>query len=190
MRDEAMNGFVSPAAAPGPADRLAELSARLLGGGHRVRFRAPGRSMHPTIRDGEAITVAPVAAEAVRRGDIVLYRLDRSVIAHRVAGIERDAAKGLRFMLRGDACGGRDAPVAAGQVLGRVVAVERGGRTQGLYTKRAQMRYSAHALASRLKGLIRSRFPRLAGRLQAGNLAGGSLEWRRFEQKLQQEVEK
>ena len=174
MRNEAMNEIVSPDPAPGPGDRLAELSARLLGGGHRVRFRAPGRSMHPTIRDGEAITVAPAAAGSVRRGDIVLYRLDRSVIAHRVAGIERDAAKGLRFMLRGDACGGRDAPVAAGQVLGRVVAVERGGRTQGLYTKRAQMRYSAHALASRLKGLIRGRLARLAGRLHVGSFSGGS----------------
>ncbi len=160
MRDETLNEIAAPSPAPGPACLFADLSTQLLGNGHRVRFRAPGRSMYPTIRDGEAITVAPVAAESVRRGDIILYRTERSVIAHRVARIERDGADGLRFTLRGDTCGGRDAPVAAGQVLGRVVAVERGGRTQELYTRRAQMRYSAHALASRLKGLIRGRLAR------------------------------
>ena len=45
--------------------------------------------MHPTIRDGEAITVEPVAPCAVKCGDILLYRGAGRVIAHRVVAITR-----------------------------------------------------------------------------------------------------
>jgi hypothetical protein len=44
---------------------LLDLSTELLGRGKRVRFRAPGRSMYPTIRENEAITVEPVAPQDI-----------------------------------------------------------------------------------------------------------------------------
>ena len=50
-------------------DPMTELLRR----GAYVRFRAIGASMQPTIEDGELITVAPVAPESVKRGDILLY---------------------------------------------------------------------------------------------------------------------
>jgi phage repressor protein C with HTH and peptisase S24 domain len=45
----------------------------LLSEGIGFRFRAQGRSMHPTIRDGEILHVMPVAVDTVRNGDIVLF---------------------------------------------------------------------------------------------------------------------
>ena len=63
-----------------------EITAELLSRGNRVRFRAIGASMQPTIEDGELITVAPVAPESVNRGDILLYQNERGVVAHRVVG--------------------------------------------------------------------------------------------------------
>ena len=72
--------------------KFADMAAELVERGHSVRFRAPGRSMHPTIREGETITVEPIAPTAVKRGHIILYRSESGVIAHRVARIEQRAS--------------------------------------------------------------------------------------------------
>jgi signal peptidase I len=116
-----------------------EVSTDLLSRGYSVRFRPGGHSMHPTIRDGEAVTVEPVDPGKVKRGDIVLYRTAGGVIAHRVTLIERREDKPEVFHLRGDASTSLDAPVRAEQILGRVVSVERTGRTISLVNLRAKM---------------------------------------------------
>ena len=70
------------------AERLfTDLTATLLRQGHGVRFRAEGGSMHPTIRDGEVIAVEFVEPRDVKRGDILLYRNVKRVLAHRVVAI-------------------------------------------------------------------------------------------------------
>ena len=65
---------------------LLHLTTELLSQGTTVRFRPSGRSMYPSIREGELVTVEPVVASDVTLGDIVLYRSERGVIAHRVVG--------------------------------------------------------------------------------------------------------
>ena len=98
-----------------------DLSAELLSLGFGVRFRAPGTSMHPTIRHGDLITVEPVAPSNLKRGDIILYRLQNAFIAHRLVNIEEQNGCGLTFFLRGDASTTCDAPVQPEEVLGKVV---------------------------------------------------------------------
>lgn len=127
-----------------------ETSGELLRSGISVRFRAGGQSMHPTIRDGELITVEPIAHEKIRRGDIVLYRFKRGVIAHRVVRIDKPRDS-LVFTLRGDAMPASDAPVKAEAILGRVIFVERAGRLVKLVGRRARLTRSARMLASRIK---------------------------------------
>lgn len=131
-----------------------EVSTELLRQGQRVRFKAPGRSMHPTIKEGETITIKPAAPSAVRKGDIILYSFERSFIAHRVLRILRRKSDAPCFIMRGDASDSFDYPVAAQQVLGRVISVERGGRSIDLYSKRAIIWHIAHKWASRLKRFI------------------------------------
>jgi signal peptidase I len=133
---------------------LLDLSTELLGRGKRVRFRAPGRSMYPTIRENEAITVEPVAPQDVKVGDIILYRSDESVVAHRVMRIEKERSDTVRFILREDTLGTLDAPVEAEEVLGKVVSVERAGRNIDPYSMRAKMRLLVHTIGSRLKRYI------------------------------------
>src|SRR5438034_3842299 len=99
-----------------------DLMTELLRRGNRVRFRAAGASMQPTIEDGELITVAPVEPAAVKRGDILLYQGVRGVIAHRVVRITGSAKReDVSYLLRGDASVDRDDPVRPAQVLGRVL---------------------------------------------------------------------
>jgi len=157
------NGFASKL--------LLDLTTELLSRGTTVRFRPSGRSMYPSIREGELITVEPVAPRDVKLADIVLYRLDRGtqssvlspqsssgLIAHRVVGSSPTQSSVLSphhfFLLRGDASLSCDQPVAAHQILGRVIGVERDGRSVALTTWGAKIWHQARRLASGLKGWI------------------------------------
>jgi len=104
----------------------------LLADGLSIRFRAGGHSMGSAVRDGEHVTVAPAGARDVDVGDIVFCRTWRGPLAHRVQRIERQAAGAIRFVLRGDASFEDDQPIAAPQVQGRLVSVERDGRVLDL----------------------------------------------------------
>ncbi len=73
-----------------PQHLFIDVSIELLRQGKSVRFRAPGLSMHPTIKEGETITVEPVAPFDIKRGDILLYFIGKKAIAHRVVSIKRE----------------------------------------------------------------------------------------------------
>ena len=137
-------------------DAFVSVSIDLLARGHKVHFRAPGWSMHPSIRDGKAITVVPVSPLEVRRGDIVFYRCNSNVFAHRVVSIENQEEDVLLFTLRGDALGSPDESVASHQILGKVVSVERGGHNVDPYSWRAKVYQRVRLFASRLKRLALS----------------------------------
>lgn len=166
-----------------------ELITELLQDGYKVNFSAPGHSMFPTIMANENIMVEPIEPEMVRLADIILYRTNGQLIAHRVIRIEKmpdvsmttsrpsvpapfqipikgesplfkrsapqaqrssnevlhhrsalqaqcsspgttagsSTSEALQFVLRGDAPCSCDEPVKAGQILGKVIAIERYG---------------------------------------------------------------
>jgi peptidase S24-like protein len=108
--------------------RFVETLEELLRRGHHARFRAGGWSMHPAIRDGDVITVAPLGGSPVRIGDVVLYRQGQGAIAHRVVRVRALAGRLVEVVARGDAADACDAPIGPEQVLGLVVAVERNPR--------------------------------------------------------------
>jgi hypothetical protein len=110
--------------------------------------------MFPTIREGDAITVAPIAPDSVRRGDIILYRLKCGVVAHRLIKIERNREGSFRFLFRSDTWGIRDEPVLAEQILGKVISVERSGRKIQVYNGKMKMRLLTHLVASRFRRWI------------------------------------
>lgn len=128
------------------------ISTELLQNGYGVRFRPAGLSMHPTIRDGERVTVEPVRAQTVRCGDILLYLRRERVIAHRVVGVHQaEDGESFVFTLRGDSLSSCDAPVRAEQVLGRVVTVERDGREINLRSRRGLLQSAVLRRAARLR---------------------------------------
>jgi hypothetical protein len=88
-------------------------------------FRGHGWSMWPTLRPGDEALFAPLAAPPAP-GDVLLYATDAALVAHRLVGSLPDG----RLVLRGDAMGRADPPVEPAAVLGRLVAVRRGGRSR------------------------------------------------------------
>jgi signal peptidase I len=108
-----------------PASLFVSLAGQLLQDGHAVRFVAEGQSMHPTIRDGDAITIGPVDPASLQVGDIVLYQKLQRAIVHRLVAVRAAAPKALELVTRGDGKAADDAPIGRPQVMGRLVAIER-----------------------------------------------------------------
>jgi len=76
-----------------------ELVTDLLKDGYNVRFNAPGHSMYPTILANEPVLVEPINPMEINKGDIILYRSNGNLIAHRVMGILKDNAVNEYFTL-------------------------------------------------------------------------------------------
>jgi signal peptidase I len=147
-----------------------ELISDLLTNGLKVKFRAPGYSMYPTILNGDEITVEPTKPEVIEIGDIILYRDHQNLIAHRVIKIlkrseknSRSAPQGpqgrsssetLQFILRGDARPVCDDPINAEQILGKVISVERNGRCMNPYSLKIRLTFYVRRLASCLKRFL------------------------------------
>lgn len=100
------------------------LCEELLRSGQTVRFRATGSSMGPAIRDGDVVTIVPVDAEIVRRGEVILYSSERGLTAHRVIGFRSEESA---FVTQGDSPGSPLELVREGALLGRVEFVARDG---------------------------------------------------------------
>lgn len=124
------NGYVclwSRMRSPERVSTFVEVSSELLARGYGVRFRASGGSMRPAICDGDLITVAPAAEGRVLPGNVIVYRDRGRLFAHRIVSVKVDEhGRRSGVLLRGDAALACDAPVSADQVLGEVVAVQRG----------------------------------------------------------------
>jgi uncharacterized repeat protein (TIGR01451 family) len=117
------------------SQKFAEVCEELLSQGAAVRFRGEGPSMRPNILDQDALVVTPVGAAGVRRGEVVLTRSAAGWKAHRVVAADKFS---VAVITRGDA--GQENDPISDAVVGRVVAVERGGKeiaTLGLVARSA-----------------------------------------------------
>lgn len=130
-----------------PADHIALMRAVLSEGG---RLHVPGRgwSMFPLLHDGDRVLVEPFT-RAPRIGDVALVDAAGRAVVHRVIAL--DAA---RVITRGDASADADRPLPAGALLGRAVAVVRGGRTIALDVT---LRFGVGALLRHLRGRLSAR---------------------------------
>lgn len=72
------------------------------------------QSMAPSIPAGSLVYVVETGEYTV--GDVVTFRHDGKLVTHRVVEVESD-----RYVTRGDANDGRDAPVSHDRIVGEVV---------------------------------------------------------------------
>jgi signal peptidase I len=130
------------------------LTNELIAAGYGLRFQAVGRSMLPTIQDGEIVHVKPVATDMLRIGDIVLLRTGEQFKAHRII------RKGDQcFITRGDAGVDTDGEIRADQILGRVTAKEttRSSRLVHLDGMRSRLKFLALEMRRRAATFLISR---------------------------------
>ena len=93
--------------------------------GAAFRFKAPGSSMRPSIRDKDTLTLSPLRGMAPLPGEIAAFRrlLTNRLILHRVI-----KKKGKTYFFRGDGQHHIDAGIPENNIIGVVTQVERGGR--------------------------------------------------------------
>ena len=118
-----------------------DIANGVLQNGHNLRFRAHGRSMWPSIQDGDMVEIQPVGEKRIRKGDVVLFNPRTecdNLIVHRVTKIrtENDVT---RYTTQGDALYYPDGQITRDKVLGRVVSIEREGRLRRQNTPLARM---------------------------------------------------
>jgi signal peptidase len=117
-----------------------ELAGEALSSSGRLRLRVTGWSMLPAIFPGDTLVIEPASSESVGKGDIVLFRRDRQLFAHRVSG-KSSGASDFQIVIQGDGMANPDPSVSSSQLLGRVSFVVRDGRCLELaQTPRLSMR--------------------------------------------------
>jgi hypothetical protein len=125
---------------PLSAESLTDLMRDVLARGKPFRFRARGLSMSPFIKDGDVLTILPLAGTVPRKGDIVafIHPATGKVAVHRIVRAE----SGL-FFLKGDNAPEGDGGLPLDRILGVVGRIE--GTRAGL---RALSRRAGAVIAS------------------------------------------
>lgn len=104
-----------------------ELAAQILAAGGKVRLRALGNSMLPTLWPGDLVTIDGASCHDALPGDLVLVLVNQRPLIHRVRKrFERDGL--VRWVTRGDAVPQSDPPVAQSDLLGTVSSIQRNRR--------------------------------------------------------------
>ncbi len=130
---------------------FSELAAGLLQSGIGFRFQARGRSMLPSIQDGEILYVRAIAPRKLKAGEIVLFKSGGEFKAHRIV-----RKRGQRFITRGDAAMETDGEICGEQIVGRIFArqCEPSGPLVPLTGTRIRLKFFAKQICSRIRPLF------------------------------------
>jgi hypothetical protein len=113
-------------------DGWVEAAVELMGrAGRNGTVRVQGISMLPTLEPGRILVVDFTPAR-LRMGDVLLFRQGGILVVHRFLGHVTSRSAGPCLRTRGDGRPDLDPPLRDEDVLGRVIAVERGGRLRSL----------------------------------------------------------
>lgn len=90
--------------------------------GGNISFTASGRSMEPSVIDGDVITVEPLGHEPLKRGDLLFHRSPEGVaVVHRMLSAEHDSV-----VMTCDASPWSRYIVPRADILGRISFIRRG----------------------------------------------------------------
>src|SRR3989338_7975835 len=126
------------------------LAETILKQGNCIRFRAEGRSMSPSIRNGDIIEVGP-DIDDITPGDIILYRSkENTPVVHRVIKINES----IGILTKGDSSLSFDNPITHEHVLGRVIEVKKSGLNFRHVLSRILHRVQGFRLYSKLSKIM------------------------------------
>lgn len=106
-------------------EAVAALAEGLFAKGAVFRFQAGGYSMHPWVRNGDVLTLAPLTPEGPDIGDVAVVLVPESgqLLAHRII-----ARRGNDCLFKGDRLKQADGIFPICELIGRVSKVHRNGK--------------------------------------------------------------
>jgi len=121
-----------------------ELAGEVLRSSGRLSLKVTGWSMLPAIWPGDTLVIEAARGDDFSEGDIVLFRVANRFVAHRL--MTKNCALGKSTVLtQGDAVRRPDAPVADGDLLGKVSSIVRNGKS---IAPSRDLRFSERAVAA------------------------------------------
>lgn len=98
---------------------------QLLRDGNIIKIKPQGYSMYPLfVPDRDEALIRQVPTDSLRRGDVILYRRDHSILVlHRICRITPEG-----FYLAGDNQAKIEGPLRSDQVRGKLIAFVRNGK--------------------------------------------------------------
>jgi hypothetical protein len=112
-----------------------------------VPLKTFGLSMAPFIYGGDWVVVRRVGAEKIRLGDVVIYQAGNVFVAHRVI-CRREQDGRVYVTVKGDAHLVAEGEIAAGEIVARIVALQRAGKRIDLDRPRWRLANRLIALCS------------------------------------------
>ncbi len=122
----------------------------LLEDGHATLVPVRGRSMRPTLIEGDSVVIAPFLG-LPQPGQIILARVNGILVVHRLVAIAITAGRRV-YRLQGDAEPGPDEGVGREHLIGRAVAVVRDGRRESIDDGPRALRRALRQVALRRLG--------------------------------------
>ncbi len=101
-----------------------ELAAEVLRSSGRLRLQVSGWSMLPSIWPGDTLHVEQVEFSEMAEGEIILFRRERRLFAHRIVKSESSD-----IVTRGDSMAAPDSPIEKHEIIGRVASIVRNGKS-------------------------------------------------------------
>ena len=116
---------------------IREIFIEQLRKGNSIRMIIRGSSMHPFIKGSDMVTVKPIRFEETKVGDIVAYarNLHHGFTVHRLIRKSRDHEGRECLSIKGDANRYGDPPIYPEDVYGKVVTIERNGKSINFETR-------------------------------------------------------
>ena len=106
-----------------PVSELAKLMPEFLEKGQTVSFSPQGRSMAPTIKEGDTVNL--VLCDVTKRYDVLFsVRDDGKAVLHRLIGFDKSGG----YIMRGDGQIVKEFGITAKNVVARVDSVKRNGK--------------------------------------------------------------
>jgi signal peptidase I len=123
-----------------------------------MKIPVTGDSMSPVLRTGDSIYVEPVKAEDLSTGDILVYKTQGNMVAHRLIRILRSNGK-FMFLTKGDTFSSADSLLKESDLIGRVYATGKYGMDlnfkKGIFSMVNRLSYLLSPLSSFLYNLRR-----------------------------------
>ncbi len=98
---------------------ILETSHEILKDGIPIRCKVGGISMLPLLWPGDVIIIDPIDIEQIAIGDIVVFKLDNRLVAHRLISISSNNNSKFLFT-KGDSNLKKDEPISAELLIGVV----------------------------------------------------------------------